>query len=51
VAAIFMALVHLPLLGNICLDMVKGATQKKVVLNQMTFDHVGPEAVDDKAHE
>jgi hypothetical protein len=50
-AAIFVALVCLPLFGNISFDIVRQATQKKVVLNQMSWDRRGPEAVDDKAHE
>jgi hypothetical protein len=50
-AAIFLALICLPLLGNISFDTVKQATQKKVVLNQTGSHRMGPEATDDKAHE
>jgi hypothetical protein len=50
-AAIFVALLCLPLLGNISFDIVKRATQKRVVLNPMSSDRMGVKAVDDKAHE
>jgi hypothetical protein len=50
-AAIFLALVFLPLLGNISFKMVKQAAMKSVGLSQRAMNRMGPGAVDDKAHE
>jgi hypothetical protein len=53
-AAIFLALICLPLLGNISFNMVKRAAMKSVGLNQLnqrTMDRMGAGAIDDKAHE
>jgi hypothetical protein len=50
-AAIFLALICLPLLGNISFEIVKRAIQKKVMLSQLSSYRMGPEAFDDKAHE
>jgi hypothetical protein len=48
---IFVALVCLSILEHTSFYVGKGATQKKVMLNQMSSDRMGLEAIDDKAHE
>jgi hypothetical protein len=53
-AAIFLALICLPLLGNISFKTVKRAAMKSVGLNQLnkrTMDRVEAGAIDDKAQE
>jgi hypothetical protein len=50
-AAIFLALIFLPLLGNISFDMVKRAAMKSVGLNQRAMNRMGAVAIEDKTRE
>jgi len=48
---IFVALLCLPVLGNLSVEIVKRAPQKKEVVKQTTLERLGAEVRDDKAHE
>lgn len=50
-AAIFLALICLPLLGNISFNLVRQTVMKSVALNQRTMDRMRAGAIGDKAHE
>jgi hypothetical protein len=49
-AAIFLALICLPLLGNISFNRVRQAVMKSVRFNQRPMNRVGIVVINDKAH-